>query len=118
MKTRTDCGGSDGIGQAAGRGGLYRWRLDGVLASSAPKKGKGFTMCFCSEIYDGRKLYSKKKEEMLLEWEKVRKREDDNFIYEIDGKYTIVAETGDSFLSGAVENIKYCPYCGRELCQV
>lgn len=32
-----------------------------------------------------------------------------------DGSYWIFVNTGDCFCVGNVENINFCPYCGRKL---
>lgn len=40
---------------------------------------------------------------------------DGDYIYHYDGKLYILAETGDGFQEGTVNDIKFCPYCGRKL---
>lgn len=41
---------------------------------------------------------------------------DSNHLYKHpDGRFIIMADTGDSFQWGTIEDVKYCPYCGRRL---
>lgn len=45
-----------------------------------------------------------------------KSKPDGNHLYKHpDGEFIIMADTGDSFQWGAIEDIKYCPYCGRRL---
>lgn len=42
--------------------------------------------------------------------------QEENYIFtDEDGAFCIEAQAGDPYESGIVENIKYCPYCGRKL---
>ena len=78
-------------------------------------------MCdFCSVIFDGNLLFGRfRKEEkkiaQRIEWERCKALAGDNYIYKYDKHINIHAETGDCFCEGCVEDIKYCPYCGRKL---
>lgn len=39
----------------------------------------------------------------------------EDYIFIENGIFNIAAYTGDSFCWGSIENIKLCPYCGRNL---
>ena len=39
-----------------------------------------------------------------------------DFIYTYKNGYGIFIDTGDSGCSGCLNNIKFCPMCGRKLC--
>ena len=39
-----------------------------------------------------------------------------DFIYTYKNGYGILIDTGDSGCHGCLNNIKFCPMCGRELC--
>lgn len=41
-----------------------------------------------------------------------------NFIFQDEQGFGILADTGDSGCLGCIENIKFCPYCGRKLTEV
>lgn len=48
--------------------------------------------------------------------ENFEERNDENHIYkDEDGQFDIMAYTGDYFQWGIIEDIVYCPYCGRRL---
>lgn len=91
-------------------------------------------MCdFCENIFDEklwrkatwsqREKYSHKElEEAEKEMDRLkafRDRTDDkysgDYIYHYEGKLHILAETGDGFCEGTVDDIHFCPYCGKEL---
>lgn len=38
-----------------------------------------------------------------------------DFIFKDNGEYGILIDTGDSGCLGTLNDIKYCPFCGREL---
>lgn len=48
------------------------------------------------------------------EWDNARGKYED-FIYKDNRGYGIFIDTGDSGCPGNLENIGYCPYCGRKL---
>ena len=88
-------------------------------------------MCdFCSEIFDTEKLSNawwgnrnKRNADKLVEadkeydrWREYLKKSDAlyyTYIGQVNGNYSIHAEADEN--EGIVENIKYCPYCGRKL---
>ena len=88
-------------------------------------------MCdFCNEIFDTKKLsfawWGNRKKRTSEElkaadaeydrWKKwLCKRNETYYTYigQIDGSYSIHAEADEN--EGVVEDIKYCPYCGRKL---
>ena len=84
-------------------------------------------MCdFCDYIFDYPLLYARtrgnsKKKQMQDKEREIFKNKgldgDSNYlIHSWDGVgVSILASTGDPFCEGCVEDIKYCPYCGREL---
>ena len=39
-----------------------------------------------------------------------------DFIYKYSNRYGILIDTGDSGCPGCLNNIKFCPMCGIELC--
>lgn len=45
---------------------------------------------------------------------RIEKKKTD-FIFVSDNKYNIFTDTGDSFCPGIVEDIRFCPNCGRDL---
>lgn len=48
--------------------------------------------------------------------ESFEEQHDGNHIYkDEEGRFDIMADTGDSFQWGAIEDVNYCPYCGRRL---
>ena len=85
-------------------------------------------MCdFCKYIFDYQLLYGRfrgnsQNKQMQDKEKRIFKSMniDDNYLTKncsvMDGEsIDIVAETGDCFCTGIVEDIKYCPYCGRDL---
>lgn len=69
-------------------------------------------MCkFCETIYPVEDT-----SDIAFQRGKYKDFKEDNYIYaDKDGTFNIEAQTGDPYESGIVENIKYCPYCGRKL---
>lgn len=48
--------------------------------------------------------------------ENFEEQDDENHIYkDEDGQFNIMADTGDPYQWGIIEDINYCPYCGRRL---
>lgn len=41
-----------------------------------------------------------------------------DFIYNYENGYGILIDTGDSGCTGGLNDIKFCPFCGRELSEV
>ena len=41
-----------------------------------------------------------------------------DFIFKDNGEYGILIDTGDSGCLGALNDIKFCPFCGRKLSEV
>ena len=39
-----------------------------------------------------------------------------DFIYKYKNGYGILIDTGDSGCLGGLNDIKFCPFCGRDLC--
>ena len=78
-------------------------------------------MCdFCSVIFDGNLLFGRfKKEEkkiaQKIEWECYKTLAGDNYIYKYGKHINIHVKIGNCFVEGLVDDIKYCPYCGRKL---
>ena len=82
-------------------------------------------MCdFCDYIFDYQLLYGRfSNKEKLAEQEKEREKFktktgfDYNYMARnvIRDYISIVAVTGDPFCEGSVDDIKYCPYCGKKL---
>lgn len=88
-------------------------------------------MCdFCNEIFDIEKMScawwgnkTKRTPEQVREGEKELDRlnrwaNKHNMLYktyigEMDGQFTIFAEADEN--EGTVENVKFCPYCGKRL---
>lgn len=63
------------------------------------------------ELKEAEKEYDKRKE-------LINRTEDKfygNYIYKCGDTFHILAETGDGYCEGTVDEISYCPYCGRKL---
>lgn len=83
-------------------------------------------MCdFCDYIFDYKLLYgnfrgNSKNHQMQVKEREIFKKKGvgDNYLarnnYDKDA-IDIIAETGDPFCMGWVQDVKYCPYCGRHL---
>lgn len=56
-------------------------------------------MCdFCKTIHEQRVYYS-----------------GESYLYKDENKISIIADTYDPLEYGILENVKFCPYCGRKL---
>lgn len=84
-------------------------------------------MCdFCSEIFDNEPIWDRKDEEKRNKALDHRREWINKHYYQFEGNYlyrykssavNIWADSGDSFCPAIVENILFCPYCGRNLCE-
>lgn len=64
--------------------------------------GKGKAMCsFCEKIYQ--LIEGGLPDENLIAYDKIL------------GQFDIWVATADPYDSGLIENVKHCPYCGRDL---
>ncbi len=78
-----------------------------TMTDREPKK----ECAFCKTIYPVEDT-----SDMAFQRGKYKDFKEDNYIYaDEDGTFNIEAQAGDPYESGIVENIKYCPYCGRKL---
>ncbi len=79
---------------------------------------------FCSHIFDEQLLYCrtirgserhKKQQAERMKLEELEKDYGGNHIFHFGEGFCIFGNSGDPFQSAGIDNVSYCPYCGRKL---